>query len=91
MKLYGLAVHEAICSGVPVIVSATAGIAERMPSDLGDLLLDDVNSAADLSRRLQRWRAQQDAFRDGRARLEPCCVSAAGTTWHSEIADMSES
>ena len=36
-EAYGLAVHEALCCGVPVIVSSAAGIAERMPANLADL------------------------------------------------------
>ena len=62
-EAYGLGVHEAICSAVPVIVSSSAGIAERFPEDLSDLLLEDVESAADLCTRLRRWRAQPDEFR----------------------------
>ncbi|MFL6280575.1 MAG: glycosyltransferase family 4 protein [Vicinamibacterales bacterium] len=62
-EAYGLAVHEAICTGVPAIVSGTAGIAERFPHDLTDLLLGDVESAADLCTRLRRWRDQPDEFR----------------------------
>ena len=47
---YGLAVHEALCRGVPVLVSAAAGIAERYPPDLSALLLtqpDDASVLAD--------------------------------------------
>jgi glycosyltransferase involved in cell wall biosynthesis len=67
-EAYGLAVHEAICSGVPAIVSACAGIAERFPTGLAPLLLDDPNSAADLCARLQQWRDAADEFtREARA------------------------
>lgn len=61
-EAYGLAVHEAICSGVPSIVSRTAGIAERFPRDLSSLLIEDVDSATDLSARFDRWRAEPDEF-----------------------------
>jgi glycosyltransferase involved in cell wall biosynthesis len=61
-EAYGLAVHEAICSGVPAIVSACAGIAERFPTGLAPLLLDDPNSAADLCARLRQWRDAADEF-----------------------------
>ena len=37
-EAYGLAVHEALCRGLPALVSATAGVAERYPEDLGQLL-----------------------------------------------------
>ena len=40
-EAYGLSVREALCRGVPAIVSASAGIAEQYPSQLGDLLIAD--------------------------------------------------
>jgi glycosyltransferase involved in cell wall biosynthesis len=61
-EAYGLAVHEAICSGVPAIVSTAAGIAERFPCELSKLLIEDVDSAADLCARFRRWRAEPDEF-----------------------------
>jgi glycosyltransferase involved in cell wall biosynthesis len=61
-EAYGLAVHEAICSGVPSIVSRAAGIAERFPRDLSALLIEDVDSATDLGARFRRWRAEPDEF-----------------------------
>jgi len=61
-EAYGLAVHEAICSGVPAIVSSASGIAERFPLDLHELLIEDVDSAADLCARFRRWRANADEF-----------------------------
>jgi glycosyltransferase involved in cell wall biosynthesis len=53
-EAYGLAVHEAMCCGVPAIVSADAGVAERFPESLRHLLLDepdDVETLAELLRR----------------------------------------
>jgi glycosyltransferase involved in cell wall biosynthesis len=55
-EAYGLAVHEALCRGLPAIVSASAGIAERYPENLRDLLLADPYSVADLAARLEWWR-----------------------------------
>ena len=34
-EAYGLSVHEALCRGVPAIVSASAGVAERIPRRCG--------------------------------------------------------
>jgi glycosyltransferase involved in cell wall biosynthesis len=59
-EAYGLAVHEAICRGLPVIVTGSAGIAERYPSNLARLLLDDPNSAAELIARLDYWRGDSE-------------------------------
>jgi glycosyltransferase involved in cell wall biosynthesis len=53
---YGLAVHEALCRGLPALVSASAGIAERYPADLRQLLIDDPDSGGELTNRLAAWR-----------------------------------
>jgi glycosyltransferase involved in cell wall biosynthesis len=55
-EAYGLGVHEAICRGLPAIVSAAAGVAERYPPDLSDLLIQDVEDAREIADRLRRWR-----------------------------------
>lgn len=55
-EAYGLGVHEALCCGLPALVSATAGVAERYPPHLGDLLILDPENALDLAARLRRWR-----------------------------------
>src|SRR5262249_30758205 len=60
---YGLNVQEAICCGVPAIVSASAGIAERYTSELTDLLLPDPEDIEDLVERMMRWKADIDGFR----------------------------
>ncbi len=54
-EAYGLGVHEAICCGLPAIVSANAGVAERYPSELAGLLLPTLKSQ-DLISRLRHWR-----------------------------------
>ena len=64
-EAYGLGVHEALCRGVPVLVSADAGVAERYPSQLADLLIRDPESAGELAGRLRTWRERRDAVRRG--------------------------
>jgi glycosyltransferase involved in cell wall biosynthesis len=61
-EAYGLGVHEALCCGLPALVSATAGVAERYPPDLSDLLLPDPENAADLAARLRCWRNTADKY-----------------------------
>lgn len=56
-EAYGLGVHEALCRGVPAIVSAHAGVAERYPEDLHPLLLSDPESVSELVDKLRAWRA----------------------------------
>jgi glycosyltransferase involved in cell wall biosynthesis len=55
-EAYGLAVHEAICRGLPALVSATAGVAERTSADLDQLLLQDPASATELAGAWAAWR-----------------------------------
>ncbi|MBV9122440.1 MAG: glycosyltransferase family 4 protein [Planctomycetes bacterium] len=68
-EAYGLGVHEALCCGLPAIVSARAGVAERYPPALRELLLPDPEDAHDLAACLRRWRARAGHFRSAFARL----------------------
>jgi glycosyltransferase involved in cell wall biosynthesis len=61
---YGLAVHEALCCGLPAIVSACAGVAERYPGELADLLIPDPEDVEDVAARLRRWKANPEFFRN---------------------------
>lgn len=74
-EAYGLGVHEALCCGLPAVVSAAAGVAERYPPDLADLLLPDPDDAADLAARLRRLR---DTPRD---RARPLSDRLRAHTW----------
>ncbi len=67
-EAYGLAVHEALCRGVPAFVSRAAGIVERFPADFESLLLDSGCTAESLAARLLAWRGNVAAWR---ARVEP--------------------
>src|SRR5260370_14365720 len=51
-EAYGLNVHEALCRGVPAIVSVTAGISERYPADLSKLILRDPSNGDEFVKRL---------------------------------------
>ena len=90
-EAYGLAVHEAICMGVPVIVSASAGVAERLPSDLAELLLADAESAVDLCTRLERWRTRPDEFRERTRRAGAILRARTWDDMARDIADITES
>jgi glycosyltransferase involved in cell wall biosynthesis len=68
-EAYGLGVHEALCRGLPALVSASAGVAERYPEGLRDLLLPDPEDAEDLAERLRRWRADLEGYRGRVAEL----------------------
>jgi glycosyltransferase involved in cell wall biosynthesis len=55
-EAYGLGVHEALCRGLPAIVSAAAGVAERLPETLAPLTLPEPIRVGDLVSRLGLWR-----------------------------------
>mgnify|MGYP002623264768 FL=1 len=59
-EAYGLNVQEAICRGIPAIVSRSAGVAERYPAGLSDYLLPDPEDAEDLANRLWQWRLRRE-------------------------------
>lgn len=62
-EAYGLNVQEAICSGVPAIVSQSAGVAERYPVELRELLIPNPEDVEDLTARILRWRAATDYWK----------------------------
>ncbi len=61
-EAYGLNVQEALCRGLPAIVSAAAGIAERYPESLKELLLADPADPAELAAKLELWKARRIEF-----------------------------
>lgn len=68
-EAYGLGVQEALCCGLPALVTRTAGVAERYPPELHDLLIPDPDDAADLAKRLRDWRARAETYRAAVASL----------------------
>lgn len=75
---YGLNVQEALACGIPAIVSRSAGIAERYPAELSDLLLPNPDDVHDLSKRLSRWRANMDECKH---RVVPLAAALRAWTW----------
>ena len=82
---YGLGVHEALCRGLPAIVSAVAGVAERYPPDMAELILPDPENARDLADRLKHWRANLDSFRQ---RIRPLADELRSRTWADMARDI---
>jgi len=62
-EAYGLSVHEALCRGIPALVSASAGVAEQYPDRLADLLISDPDDATELIERLLGWRRSLERYR----------------------------
>ena len=77
-EAYGLAVHEALCCGIPSIVSASAGIAERYPGGLHPLLLTDPDDPGELAERLRYWRSHIERLKDA---VLPFSATLRSWTW----------
>jgi glycosyltransferase involved in cell wall biosynthesis len=82
---YGLNVHEALCRGIPALVSACAGVAERYPDSMRALLLPDPDDAGDLARRLSAWWRDRDRCRGLAAALG---AELRSFTWDHMAAQM---
>jgi len=83
-EAYGLNVHEAVCRGVPALVSRQAGVAERYPAALNEMLLPDPEDAADLAARLRRWRASIETWKEAFA---PLAAGLNRRSWADVAAD----
>ncbi len=81
---YGQGVHEALCCGLTVFVTRCAGISERFPAELFDLLLDDPPDAAQLCRRLLGWHKDIDGYRQ---RMLPFAEVLRRRTWTDMAAE----
>jgi len=84
-EAYGLNVHEALCCGIPAIVSAGAGVAERYPSELGNLLLDDPEEVEELVKKLLSWRSGVDHWKEV---VLPFSQRLRAVTWDDMARDM---
>ena len=62
-EAYGLNVQEALCRGVPAVVSANAGIAERLTNDLRMLLLEDPTDVDLCVEKLKLWRSDIEGWK----------------------------
>jgi glycosyltransferase involved in cell wall biosynthesis len=86
-EAYGLSVHEAVCRGVPALVSSDAGVAERYSPALGELLIVDPGNVGELRERLIGWRARLERYRDDVVALSQAFRSRS---WDAMAADIVE-
>jgi glycosyltransferase involved in cell wall biosynthesis len=59
---YGLAIQEAVCCGLPAIVSKAAHVTERFGAGLEPLILPDAENVDDLADRIRLWRSRREDF-----------------------------
>ncbi|WP_426733199.1 glycosyltransferase [Myxococcus faecalis] len=89
-EAYGLGVHEALCAGLPALVSRSAGVAERYPSTLRELLLTDPEDVAGLVRALEAWRRNEEVWRGPVTALSESLRSRTWDDMASELVDVME-
>jgi glycosyltransferase involved in cell wall biosynthesis len=59
---YGLAIQEAVCCGLPAIVSRAAPVTERIGDGLEALMLPDPENVDDLVDRIRLWQSRREDF-----------------------------
>lgn len=85
---YSLVTQEALACGAPAFVTATAGIADRYPEELRNLLLiPDPDDITDLIARLSAWRPQAAAIR---AAVAPFSQQIRAQSWATMAAQIAE-
>jgi glycosyltransferase involved in cell wall biosynthesis len=84
-EAYGLSVHEALCCGLPAFVTGCAGVAERYPHDLTDLLLANPPTVNDVAQRLQHWRQNMASYN---SRLSHFSKMLRQHTWENMAAQI---
>lgn len=82
---YGLNVQEALSSGLAVLTSANAGIAERFTAELSPLLIRDPNSVEECVEKIRCWRADKKRWA---ARFRRLGDELRGRTWQAMSRDI---
>lgn len=63
-EAFGQGICEALCAGLPAIVSRAAGAAERLSPELAQLALGQPDSPEEVAGRLLEWRKRCGEFRE---------------------------
>ena len=86
-EAYGLSVHEALCRGVPALVSRSAGVAEHYPTTVAELLIANPDDRAELAERLLNWRRGMERFRE---LVLPISETLRARSWDSMAREIEE-
>ena len=89
-EAYGLAAHEALCTGLATFVTSTAGVAERVPPELRHFLIPDPRDARDIARRMREWWSTRDRCLDAQLALAHTLRRRSWDDMAAEILDVME-
>ncbi len=89
-EAFGQGVHEALCCGLPAVLSSSAGVAEKVPAALRPLLIDDPESSAELCQRLEAWRNALDQYREAARSLSTVLRARTWDVMAAEICQAME-
>jgi glycosyltransferase involved in cell wall biosynthesis len=89
-EAYGLGVQEALCCGLPAFVSASAGVAERYPEKLAELLVANVEDPNELAAKLTAWRDRRQQYRHAVAEFSATLRSYTWRTMSARMLDLWE-
>jgi glycosyltransferase involved in cell wall biosynthesis len=84
-EAYGMNVHEALCRGAAVMVTRTAGIAERFDGALQPSLLPPDVTSEYLQARLREWSADVDGWR---IRAQSTAARLRSRSWDDMARDL---
>ncbi|MGH8637362.1 MAG: glycosyltransferase family 4 protein [Burkholderiales bacterium] len=89
-EAYGLNVHEALCRGLGVMVTRTAGVVERFDGVMSEAVLPERVTAAVLADRLRLWRADVDGWRLRASSTAACLRARSWTDMAAELVGVAE-
>jgi glycosyltransferase involved in cell wall biosynthesis len=84
-EAYGLNVHEALCRGLSVMVTACAGVVERFDPAMSAAILPEGVTAAVLAERLREWRRDMEGWR---SRTLSAAARVRARSWRDMAADI---
>jgi glycosyltransferase involved in cell wall biosynthesis len=89
-EAYGLNVQEAVCRGVPALVSGRAGVVEQYRPELSAMVLVDPDDPQELEMRLRSWRADMAGWRERFRRLGEDLRRYAWSDMAARIVELAE-
>jgi glycosyltransferase involved in cell wall biosynthesis len=82
---YSLSTQEALSCGIPAFITQTAGIAERYPEPLQELLIKDPNNATALVEQIRNWRNRMGDFQQT---IQPLSQTIRMHSWNDMAKQM---